>query len=140
MLRRPRWRASLKKSRGQQGGKKRRWPYYYGIQPGRYPDQPFVKELYYDGAATQLLLNGLTPVTTDSPQHHIPYIPQMPQIGIEGRRGDVGPSLLQLGPPGPRYASPFGACSLLTLIPLVSTRVARALRSVQSERADRELA
>jgi hypothetical protein len=27
------------------------WPYYYGIQPaGRYPDQPFVRELYYDGA------------------------------------------------------------------------------------------
>jgi hypothetical protein len=25
------------------------WPYYYGIQPsGRYPDQPFVRELYYD--------------------------------------------------------------------------------------------
>ena len=27
------------------------WPFYYGIQPtGRYPDEPFVKELYYDGA------------------------------------------------------------------------------------------
>ena len=27
------------------------WPFYYGIQPsGRYPDQPFVKELYYNGA------------------------------------------------------------------------------------------
>ena len=26
-----------------------RWPYHYGIQPsGRYPDQPFVRELYYD--------------------------------------------------------------------------------------------
>ena len=24
------------------------WPFYYGIQPtGRYPDEPFVKELYY---------------------------------------------------------------------------------------------
>jgi FecR protein len=29
--------------------KGQRWPYYYGIQPaGRYPDQPFVRELYYD--------------------------------------------------------------------------------------------
>lgn len=27
------------------------WPFYYGIQPtGRYPDEPFVKELYYNGA------------------------------------------------------------------------------------------
>jgi hypothetical protein len=27
------------------------WPFYYGIQPtGRFPDQPFVKELYYNGA------------------------------------------------------------------------------------------
>ncbi len=25
------------------------WPYYYGIQPaGNYPDQPFVRQLYYD--------------------------------------------------------------------------------------------
>src|SRR5690606_26994693 len=27
------------------------WPFYYGIQPtGRYPDEPFVRELYYTGA------------------------------------------------------------------------------------------
>ncbi len=27
------------------------WPFYYGIQPtGRYPDQPFIRERYYDGA------------------------------------------------------------------------------------------
>ena len=36
------------------------WPYYYGIQPtGTYPDQPVIKEWYYDGATTGLLLNGL---------------------------------------------------------------------------------
>ena len=47
--------------------KGRPWPYYYGIQPaGRYPDQPFVKELYYDGATTGLLLNGLKPVPLPS--------------------------------------------------------------------------
>jgi hypothetical protein len=68
------------------GGGKQRWPYYYGIQPGRYPDQPFVKELYYDGAATQLLLNGLTPVPMGKPHHDIPHhIPQIPQIGLQGR-------------------------------------------------------
>jgi FecR protein len=44
-------------------GKKRAWPYYYGIQPtGRYPDQPFIREWQYDGANTQILLNGLTRV------------------------------------------------------------------------------
>jgi hypothetical protein len=44
-------------------GKGQKWPFYYGIQPaGPYPDQPFVKELYYDGATTQILLNGLTKV------------------------------------------------------------------------------
>jgi hypothetical protein len=43
-------------------GKGQRWPYYYGIQPVPYPDQPFIRELYYDGATTQILLNGLKPV------------------------------------------------------------------------------
>jgi hypothetical protein len=40
------------------------WPYYYGIQhgiqpTGTYPDQPFIREWYYDGATTGLLINGL---------------------------------------------------------------------------------
>jgi hypothetical protein len=48
--------------------KGKRWPYYYGIQPaGRYPDQPFVRELYYDGATTQLLLSGMKPVPLPEP-------------------------------------------------------------------------
>ena len=39
--------------------KGQRYPFYYGIHPtGRYPDQPFIRELYYDGAATDLLLSG----------------------------------------------------------------------------------
>jgi hypothetical protein len=46
-------------------GKKNGWPYYYGIQPtGRYPDQPDIRGLYYDGATTGILLNGLTRVPT----------------------------------------------------------------------------
>ena len=32
------------------------WPYYYGIQPtGTYPDQPFIRELYYDAATLKLV-------------------------------------------------------------------------------------
>jgi len=32
------------------------WPFYYGIQPtGRFPDQPFVKELYYHGGSPIIL-------------------------------------------------------------------------------------
>ena len=37
--------------------KGQRYPFHYGIHPtGRYPDQPFIRELYYDTAATDLLL------------------------------------------------------------------------------------
>jgi hypothetical protein len=33
-----------------------RYPYYYGIQPtGTYPDQPFIRELYYDGLTPKLV-------------------------------------------------------------------------------------
>jgi hypothetical protein len=68
-------------------GRKNRWPYYYGIQPtGRYPDQPFVKELYYDGATTQILLNGLTRVPEPPP-------PPPPQT-IPDLRFSVGPNAL----------------------------------------------
>jgi|GEM_PF-6459765 len=57
------------------------WPYYYGIQPtGRYPDQPFIREWYYDGATTGLLLNGATAV----PQREPVIPPQRPPvIGID---------------------------------------------------------
>jgi hypothetical protein len=64
--------------------KGRRYPFYYGIQPtGRYPDQPFIKELYYDGAATQLLLSGAKPVPIPTPEP--PYVPppRPPVVGID---------------------------------------------------------
>jgi len=52
------------------------WPYYYGIQPtGRYPDQPFVRELYYDGATTGLLINGLKQVPIPTPEVRVPVTP-----------------------------------------------------------------
>ena len=42
------------------------WPFYYGIQPtGTYPDQPFVKELYYNGANPIILHRVPTP--------HVPH-------------------------------------------------------------------
>jgi hypothetical protein len=44
-----------------------RFPYHYGIHPtGRYHDWPPIK-LYYDGATTGILLNGLTRVPTIAP-------------------------------------------------------------------------
>lgn len=60
-------------------GGKNRWPYYYGIQPaGRYPDQPFVKELYYNGAATDLLIAGARPVPLPPEPPRLPP----PDIGL----------------------------------------------------------
>jgi hypothetical protein len=52
--------------------KGKRWPYYYGIQPtGSYPDQPFIRELYYSGAAGDIAKAGLravpVPVVTPTP-------------------------------------------------------------------------
>ena len=44
------------------------WPFYYGIQPtGRYPDEPFVKELYYNGA-NPIILHRV-PQKVVVPQH-----------------------------------------------------------------------
>ena len=55
------------------------WPYYYGIQPtGRYPGQPFIREWYYNNAATDLAISGATAV----PQRE-PVIPPPPVIGID---------------------------------------------------------
>ena len=48
------------------------WPKHYGIQPtGAYPDEPFVKELYYNNASTGLILSGATKV----PPHISPVRP-----------------------------------------------------------------
>jgi hypothetical protein len=56
-------------------GKKGGWPYYYGIQPtGRYPDQPFIRQWYYDGATTGILLNGLTAVPVPTPTPNTPPV------------------------------------------------------------------
>ena len=46
------------------------WPKYYGIQPTAYPDEPFVKELYYNNASTGLILSGATKVPPQVP--HVP--------------------------------------------------------------------
>jgi hypothetical protein len=65
------------------------YPKYYGSQPtGPYPDQPYVRELYYDGATTQILLNGLTRVPQPMPQP-----PQYPDYLYNN---------LSAGPNGPR--------------------------------------
>jgi FecR-like protein len=51
------------------------WPKYYGIQPTGYPDEPFVKELYYNNASTGLILSG----ATRDPPHVRPIPPPPPQ-------------------------------------------------------------
>ena len=62
--------------------KGQRYPFYYGIHPtGRYPDQPFVRELYYDGANAQLLISGAKPVPIPTPEPVRPLPP--PVIGID---------------------------------------------------------
>ena len=55
--------------------KGQRYPYYYGIHPtGRYHDWPPIKELYYDGATTQILLSGARPVPVPEPPRLPPVI------------------------------------------------------------------
>ena len=62
------------------GVKGKPWPYYYGISPtGPYPDQPDIRGLYYDGATTQILLNGARPVPLPDPVR--PPVPQLPPTG-----------------------------------------------------------
>ena len=54
------------------------WPQFYGIQPtGTYPDEPFVKELYYNNAATQLILGGATRVPQRVPPPPPPPPPDL---------------------------------------------------------------
>ena len=49
------------------------WPYYYGIQPaGKYPDQPFVRELYYDTIGGDIAKATLNPVVVPPPPPIIP--------------------------------------------------------------------
>ena len=55
------------------------WPYYYGIQPTGYPDQPFIREWYYNNAATDLAISGATAV----PQREPVIPPQRPPV-IDG--------------------------------------------------------
>lgn len=59
------------------------YPKYYGIQPtGPYPDQPFIREWYYDGAATQLLLQGAKPVPPPQPPQP-PTYPNYPNVLVD---------------------------------------------------------
>ena len=63
--------------------KGQRWPYYYGIQPtGRYPDQPFIRELYYNGAPGDIAKAGLrevpVPVITPVPTPPPPVVQPAP--------------------------------------------------------------
>jgi hypothetical protein len=51
------------------------WPFYYGIQPtGRYPDEPFIRQLYYDGPFTGRLTRVPVPPVphTNNVTHQAP--------------------------------------------------------------------
>jgi len=58
------------------------WPFYYGIQPtGRYPDEPFVRQLYYDGPFTGRLTRVPQPQIVVPNSHTIvttPHVDHMP--------------------------------------------------------------
>jgi hypothetical protein len=91
--------------------KGQRWPHYYGIQPtGRYPDQPFIRELYYNGAPGDIAKAGLreapvpviTPVPTPPPPVVQPTPPPPPpprrrhrhrRRSMSGRTSDSAPRL-----------------------------------------------
>lgn len=71
------------------------WPFYYGIQPtGRYPDQPFVRQRYYDGANPIKLHRVPEPkirvpepprvVETPRPQRPRPPRPTIPTDNVPG--------------------------------------------------------
>ena len=55
------------------------WPFYYGIQPtGRYPDEPFVKELYYNGA-NPIILHRVPKPRVAVPQPPVVHTPPVRQ-------------------------------------------------------------
>jgi hypothetical protein len=61
------------------------WPYYYGIQPtGNYPDQPFVRELYYDTIGGDIAKATLKPVPVQVvvPPVPPPVIPPISGCGL----------------------------------------------------------
>lgn len=59
------------------------WPYYYGIQPaGNYPDQPFVRELYYDTIGGDIAKATLKPVPVVVPPVPPPVIPPISGCGL----------------------------------------------------------
>jgi FecR-like protein len=78
--------------------KGRRWPYYYGVQPaGRYPDQPFIRELYYNGAAGDIAKGSLkvVPVPTVAPA---PVVVQTPVVVQPAPPPPPPPVILNAGP------------------------------------------
>ncbi len=65
--------------------KGQRWPYYYGIQPsGKYPDQPFVRELYYDTVGGDLAKATLkqVPIPVVTPPTVVVTPPPQPPVTI----------------------------------------------------------
>ena len=50
------------------------WPFYYGIQPtGRYPDEPFIQELYFNNA-NPIKLHRVPETNKVVVPHHKPHV------------------------------------------------------------------
>ncbi len=91
--------------------KGQRWPYYYGIQPtGRYPDQPFIRELYYNGAAGDIAKAGLRAVP-------VPVVTPPPVV-IPTPTPVVQPELPPAPPPPPPPAPPPTPTPVPTVPPI----------------------
>jgi hypothetical protein len=85
------------------------WPYYYGIQPtGIYPDQPFIKQLYYDTAAGDIARSSLRAVPI--PEIAPPRIVVVP-VGVP----TPPPPVVVVQPPVivPTIPPPGGPCTSL---------------------------
>ncbi|MEZ5875273.1 MAG: FecR domain-containing protein [Hyphomicrobiales bacterium] len=81
------------------------WPFYYGIQPsGRYPDQPFIRELYYSGAVPHLtpVPNGVPHIITRPRRSRRRLSTTSPSSRTGVRRREPGRSPLQQVPGKPR--------------------------------------
>lgn len=71
------------------------WPFYYGVQPsGRYPDQPFVRDQYYDNLPIKLH-------RVPEPKVHVPHV-RRPEPPAPPVRVPKPPTVTQ----GPVYTAP----------------------------------
>ncbi len=95
--------------------KGQRWPYYYGIQPtGRYPDQPFIRELYYSGAFGDVARNSLRAVPVPTIAAPVPQMSSPVQLAAPTVTPApmIPPSMEVMAPVQPQAVQAMRPCSL----------------------------